>query len=132
MINNPFYWISGGVFITFDLAGFIIKRFYIKEQASSKKLKHIRKYAWILGIVIGVCANYVPWQSSETTKIFGLPVPIAFWALENGNWFDYVSSFIIPSMILNCILIAYVPQAAISIYFFIKKRHATRPKFDFI
>lgn len=57
MIHNLFYWISGGLLITFDLAGFVIKRYYIKEQATVNKLKRIRKYGWILGVAIGVCAN---------------------------------------------------------------------------
>jgi len=130
MISNQFYWISGGMFIAFDLAGLIIKRFYIKEQAVSKKLKLIRNYGWVLGVVIGVCANYVPWQSSETIKIFGLPFPVGYWVMENGQWFDYVSSLIIPFMVLNCVLIAYVPQAAVSIYLFIQERYFTKSKFD--
>ena len=126
MINHLFYWISGGLFFAFDLDGFVIKRFYIKEQDVSKKLKRIRKIGWVLGVIIGVGANYIPWQSSEAVKIFGLPVPIAYWVLENGSWRDYVSSFLIPTMVLNCILIAYAPQAAISMYLFIKKRFYTR------
>jgi len=33
----------GVIFITFDLIGFIINRFYIREQAASKKLMLLRK-----------------------------------------------------------------------------------------
>ncbi len=122
MMVSVLHWISGGLFITFNLTGFIIKKFYIREQAVSKKLKLIRNCGWVLGVIIGICANYVPWKSTENIKIFGLPIPIAYWVLENGKWFDYVSSFIIPTMILNCILIAYMPQAVISMYLFIKDR----------
>ena len=131
MMNYLFYWISGGLFITFDLTGFIIKTFCIKEQPESEKSKRVRKWGWVLGVVIGICANYFPRQPSETIKIFGLPVPVAYWVLENGKWLDYVSSFVIPTMVLNCILIAYVPQAAISIYLFIKARYGTKSKLDF-
>ena len=131
MIVSVFHWISGSLLITFNLTGFIIKKFYIKEQTVSEKLKLIRNGGWVLGVIIGICANYVPWQSSETIKIFGLPVPIAYWVLENDKWFDYVSSLIFPTMILNCILIAYAPQAAISIYLFVKEKYCTKSKLDF-
>ena len=76
-----------------------------------------------MGIVIGVGSNYIPWHASETIKVFGLPFPIGFWVLENGKWFDYVSSSIIPLMVLNCALIAFVPQAAIGYYIFIRERY---------